>query len=314
MLWAGNNRLLIALALTAALWCVRRRSLAAAVQVVWVAALFALANPSLALYALPPAGAALLAVGLARRRGLIALCGAALLAANPAVVGRLPYLALITAETVEISLFLPIGVLIGGGAAALWERLERRRANERRRMIDSDRRRLSAGRWALVRVACVAVVAGLALWGAWGQRDVVNPVTVLATRADIAAIDWAARHTPADARFLINAATWINTGRGADGGWWLLPLAGRWTSTPPAISDYGPIEYVRQSRARTRQVIDFRAGQEQAIYDLIDRDKITYVYLGANGRPLTPALFPASQGFEKVYEQDGVTIFAVHRP
>jgi uncharacterized membrane protein len=141
----------------------------------------------------------------------------------------------------------------------------------------------------------------------------VNPTTVIATPADVAAIAWVSQHTPPDARFLINAAPWLGTGRGADGGWWLLPLAGRWTSTPPVLYDYGPAEYARETRARTRQLLDFAPGQEQALYELIDRDRITYIYLGPNSKPITPDAFPASQGFEKVYEQGGVTIFAVHR-
>jgi len=159
----------------------------------------------------------------------------------------------------------------------------------------------------------VAVLGGLALWGAWDLRDVVNPTTVLATPADVAAITWVAEHTPPDARFLINAAPWLGTGRGGDGGWWLLPLAGRWTSTPPALYDYGPADYVRETRARTQQLLDFDPGQEPALYQLIDRDQITYIYLGPNPKPITAAAFPTSQGFEKIYQQGGVTIFAVHR-
>jgi uncharacterized membrane protein len=164
-----------------------------------------------------------------------------------------------------------------------------------------------------MKVALIGMLAMLALWGAWGLRDVVNPATVIATPADVAAIAWVSQHTSPDARFLINAAPWLGTGRGADGGWWLLPLAGRWTSTPPVLYDYGPADYVRETRARTRQLLDFAPGQEQALYELIDRDQISYIYLGANPKPITPDAFPASQGFEKVYEQGGVTIFAVRR-
>ena len=153
----------------------------------------------------------------------------------------------------------------------------------------------------------------MALGGAWELRDVVNSTTVLATPADVAAIAWVAQHTPSDARFLINAAPWLGTGRGADGGWWLLPLAGRWTSTPPALYNYGPADYARETRARTEQLIGFAPGHEQALYQLIDHDRITYIYLGPNSKPITPAAFPASLGFEKVYEQGGVTIVAVHR-
>jgi hypothetical protein len=311
LLWAGHNRLLIGFALLAALWGVRKRVHVVVVQLIWLAALFVLANPWLVLLVLPLAGVMLLVWGLARRRRLLVLVGAAMLLPNPLLIDSLPYLALINTESVLISLFLPIGVLLGGGATMVWEWLER----WRRMGQQDDRPTAHARRWWLsaARVASMLALGGLALAGAWDLRDVVNRRTVLATPADIAALAWAAEHTPQDARFLINATPWLATGRGADGGWWLLPLAGRWTSTPAVLYDYGQAEYVRETRARTQQVIDFRAGQEQAIYQLIDRDQIGYIYLGPNSKPLTTAAFPINAGFEKIYERDGVTIFAVHR-
>jgi len=215
-----------------------------------------------------------------------------------------------------ISLFLSIGVLLGGGAVWLWDWIATSRQADKQtsRQAGASASRVS---YLLVchlgRITFVAGLSILALWGAWDLRDVVNPATVLATPADIAAISWVAEHTPPDARFLINAAPWLGTGRGADGGWWLLPLAGRWTSTPPALYNYGPTAYVRETHARTQQLLKFTSGQEQALYQLIDRDQISYIYLGANPKPITAAAFPASQGFEQVYAQSGVTIFAVHR-
>jgi hypothetical protein len=317
LLWAGDNRMLIALALAAALWGIWRRERLVATLLAWVAALWVLANPWLALYVLPASGAALVAWSLARRRVLPALGGGALLLLNPLLVGKLPYIAIISTETVVISLFLPIGVLLGGGAVLLWDWLEKRVEPRKPGDKKIDRTAISWSPGLLVsQLGRIAFVAGLiifALWGAWDLRDVVNPATVLATPADVAAITWVAEHTPPDARFLINAAPWLGTGRGDDGGWWLLPLAGRWTSTPPALYDYGPADYVRETRARIQQLLDFAPGQESALYQLIDRDQITYIYLGPNPKPITAAAFPTSQGFEQVYAQGGVTIFAVHR-
>jgi hypothetical protein len=313
LLWAGNNRMLIALALAAALWGIRRRTRPATVLLAWVAALCVLANPWLALYMLPALGAALLAWSAARRRLLPVLGAGALLLFNPLLIGKLPFIAIFSIETVVISLFLPIGVLLGGGAVWIWEWMETSRQGGR----EIGARSISLSPHLLVsrlgRIVFVAGLSILALWGARDLRTVVNPATVLAAPADVAAIVWVAAHTPPDARFLINAAPWLGTGRGADGGWWLLPLAGRWTSTPPALYDYGPAEYVRQTRARTQQLLNFSPGQEQALYQLIDRDQITYIYLGPDPKPITPASFPANQGFERVYDQGGVTIFAVHR-
>src|SRR6266545_3403432 len=179
-LWAGQNRLLIALALVAALWSLRRRALPAIEQVGWVGALVVLANPWLASYLLPAVGASVLCYGLSYRRPLVACVGAPLLLLNPALL-HLPYLRLIPNDIVTISLFIPISVLLGGAAAAL-----------------------------------------------------------------------------------------PGVERGADGGWWLLPLAGRWISTPPAIFIYAAPGDVRAIQERNRIVAGFRPGQQRAIDDLIE--------------------------------------------
>jgi hypothetical protein len=162
-------------------------------------------------------------------------------------------------------------------------------------------------------ITLATVLAAVALWGAWDLRRVVNPGTVLATEADVAAIAWAAEHTPPDARFLVNSAPWLGLQRGADGGWWLLPLAGRWTSAPPVMYTYGAPEYVREIGDMNNTIIGYQKGQEQQIYNLIDRERITYIYLTNRAGPLVPAAFTGNPAFEVVYERSGVTILAVHR-
>lgn len=292
LLWAGQNRLLISVALLAALWGLRRRQRAAADQLSWLVALIVGTNPQLALYLLPALGAILLLWGARRRRRAAVLVSVPLLLTNPLLV-QLPYLSLLTNEALVISLFLPLGVMIGGGAAAAWAALGPRRL--------------------VGRALAGLLLAGLAGWGAWNMRDVINPSTTIATADDAVAIGWVADHTPPDARFLINTTGWLGTGRGADGGWWLLPLTGRWTSAPPVIYDYGPPEYVRATQARNQLVASFQTGQEQQLYAMIDREQIGYVFLGAHPGALTAAAFPASAGFEKVYDRGGVTIFKVVR-
>jgi hypothetical protein len=313
LLWAGQNRMLIALALAAALWGLRRRARPAIEQVAWVGALVVLANPWLASYLLPAAGASVVCYGLSYRRPLVACFGAPLLLLNPALL-HLPYLRLIPNDIVAISLFIPIGVLLGGAAAALSARLNHptpipTSTDEHLRFSGLGSRVSGLGS----RFAGALLLAFVALWGAWNLRSVVNPATVFATPADAKAIAWAAEHTPADARFLINATKWLpGVERGADGGWWLLPLTGRWTSTPPAIFTYAAPDDVRAIQQRSQIVADFRPGQERAIYDLIDREQITHVYLGAQPGLLKSALFANPPGFETIYNEDGVIILAVH--
>jgi hypothetical protein len=296
LLWAGQNRILIALALAAALWGLWRRQRPGAELAGWVGALMVLANPWLATYLAPAAGAVLLLYGASYRRPLAAVAGAPLLLLNPLLVS-LPYLRLIPNDIVTISLFIPIGVLVGGGGAALAGWLDQ----------------AAGARRALARQIGALLLALAALWGAWSLRAVANPATIFALPADARAIAWAAEHTPADARFLINAAPWLpGVDRGADGGWWLLPLAGRWTSTPPALFTYGPIADVRATQQRSREVLAFRPGRERELLDLIARERIGYVFLGAQPGPITRATFAGRPGFEIVYDADGVVILAVH--
>lgn len=156
------------------------------------------------------------------------------------------------------------------------------------------------------------LLVGLGLWGGWRMRGIVNPTTVFATAADLKAIRWAEANTAPDARFLINAAAWqAGSDRGADGGWWLLPLAGRWVSTPPVLAIYGPPDYIRAAQERSQFIANFRAGQEQQLFNLIACDRINYIYFGLQRGAITPDVFANRPGYRTVYHDDGVTILAV---
>jgi len=295
LLWIAPNRLLVALALGGGLLALWRRERAGAALLIWVGLLALATNPWLLGYALPAAGAVALINGLLRRAPLLALAGAALLLLNPALV-TLPYLWLLPNDVLVISLFLPLALLIGGGAALALGWLEAARPRLRPFLIPAT---------------AVAVLA-LGLWGALNSRSVINPVTLLVRPGEPAALAWAAAETPPDARFLVNAAPWLpGARRGADGGWWLLPLAGRWTSAPPVVYVHGPPEYVARVNAVADTVIGYAPGQEQAIFDLIRAEGITHIYLVDGSGPLQAGLFVGRSGFAQVYARDGVTIFAV---
>lgn len=296
LLWAGHTPLLVALALLGGLWGLWRRSRAVAVLAVWVGLLVLLMQPWLLSYLLPAVGAPLLIGGLRRRRPALIAAGGLLLLGNPWTL-RIPPVWLINADSVVISLFLPVSALIGGAAAGLFQSL---RADAGPRLRP------------LIGPVAALLLLGVAGWGAWQSRVIVNPTTVLATAADRAAIAWVAENTPPDSRFLINAAPWLGVAaRSVDGGWWLLPLADRWVSLPPVIFTYGPLGYAEEVIARNRAVIDYQPGGEAAILDLIRRDGIDYLYFGPREGPLKPAAFAGLPGFSTVYERGGVTILAV---
>ncbi len=295
LLWIAPNRLLVALALGGALLALWRRERAGAALLIWVGLLVLATNPWLLGYALPAAGAVALINGLLRRAPLLALASAVLLLLNPALV-TLPYLWLLPNDVLVISLFLPLALLIGGGAALALRRVEETRPRLRPFLMP----------------ATAVVALALGLWGANNSRSVINPVTLLVRPGEPAALAWAAAETPPDARFLVNAAPWLpGARRGADGGWWLLPLAGRWTSAPPVVYVYGAPEYVAHVNAMADTVIGYGPGQEQAIFDLIRAEGITHIYLVDGSGPLQAGLFAGRPGFVQVYGRDGVTIFAV---
>ncbi len=296
ILWVGYNQWLAALAMLAIIWGLGRRTPGAAALPLWIGLLLVMANLRLLGYVLPIAGAALLVHSLLARAPAGILAGAGLIIlAFPFM--RAPSTWLINNDAVVISLFLPLSAAIGGGASMLYELALRRASPPLRRAVTP---------------AAIALTVALSLWGVWQLRSVVNETTVLATPADRAAIEWAAANTPPSARFLINAAPWLGVAsRATDGGWWLLPLAGRWTSTPPVLFTYGPPDYVQATIERAQIVQGYKPGGEQAILDLIQRDGIDYLYFGVKSGPLSPEAFADLPGFVTVYSQDGVTILAV---
>lgn len=295
LLWAGQNRLLAALALAGALWAIWRRRRTAAVLLLWAGLLILLTNLRMLAYLLPAAGAPLLLGALIQRRWFLAGLGALLLALAPLAV-RIPLTVVISGDSVVITLFLPLSAAIGGGAAMIAARLGALGPRAR----------------AIATPLVVAATLALALWSAGELRRVVNDSTIIATQADLAAIEWVRDNTPPDARFLINATPWFNVAaRGSDGGWWLLPLAGRWVSTPPVLFTFGPTDYAMAAIERSQAVIDFKPGQEQTMLERARNEGISYIFFGARGGPLRPELFRNLPGITTVYERDGVTILAL---
>jgi hypothetical protein len=250
-----------------------------------VALLYAASNPFiLAVAAL--AGC----YGIARRRPLAAAlvlwCTAAVLLANPTLVG-VPYLALVTNELLAITLFAPAALLIGGA--------------------------LRAPRQRMARLIGGALLIGIVGQGAWGARDIVRRDTIGATRDDLAALVWLAANTPSDARIAVNAAPWLgHVARGADGGWWALPLSGRQTSVPPVVYNYGPGDIASELR-REAAAIGLECGDAPTAVERARRAGYTHVYASDRGTCFVPAALVALPGIERVFANDTVAIYAISR-
>ncbi|NOK62442.1 MAG: hypothetical protein GFH27_549293n176 [Chloroflexi bacterium AL-W] len=306
LLWSGQNPLLVTLALVGSLWGIKRRSLVVVAIVGWFAGLIVLSNLWLATYFAPALGVVVLLISLQHRRWLIATCGGVLFFFNPWLVS-IPASWLINNDSIMIILFIPAALLISGGVCWLFDSLYTWYTQTGIALLPTETAMRAIGGVALVAVTI------------WGIRDlqgpssgVVNNNTIIATSADVAAIDWVAENTPSDARFLINATTWLpGADRGIDGGWWIMPLTGRWTSAPPLLYSYGTYEYAVEIQERNRAIIDFQPDQFEQLEQLIEQNNVTHIYLGRALGSLTPEAFEGRKGFTTVYTQNGITILAV---
>lgn len=236
-------------------------------------------------------------VGLARRRRealllvlWVALC---LLVANPYLAG-LPFNPLLGNDALAIALFLPLALL---GAVFVAEMLSLVRY----------------GAWP--KVPRLALSSGLLLSGALGAVDlvgIVNPSCILATAADVEAIRWVERYTPADATFLINPRYWqYGTYAGSDGGYWLLPLAGRRTSLPPTLYQHGPPKdaaHINRLAERLERQPPAEAGEVRRI---MLEEGLTHVFIGALGGPLHYEVLVGDPRFRLLYSNGESWVFTL---
>ena len=156
------------------------------------------------------------------------------------------------------------------------------------------------------------VVIGWAGWSLPMTRQILNPVTVMATQADLDALDWAAANTPPEARFFINTTYWLGgIHRGVDGGGWLLPYAGRWALVPTVFYSFSPdrdaVQQVRGWGERASTITtcsaDFWALAAEAALDHI------YIREGVGG--MQPEGLAGCDGIRLVYAQEDVYIYAI---
>jgi len=231
-----------------------------------------------------------------------------LLIANPSVVG-LPSLWLINNHAVIITLFLPISLLVAHAINSILVLIERVGIQRSSFVVH---RSLTIWRCLLFIVHSGALGALFIVfaWAAWTMRSVINTQTIIATPADIAAVRWVAANTPPDARFLTNSTPWIGSAaRGTDGGYWLLPLAGRTMTTPTALYIYGDPADKQHADDVNRRVAAL-GGNRAMLHELVRRERIDYVFVGSNGGAITPDMLRNDPLFVPVYDQDGVLIVA----
>lgn len=202
----------------------------------------------------------------------------------------LPYMSFIHVNVGVIALYAPLGLASGGLLA--WV----------------------LGLLTPVRFAqYVAGAAALALsfWGASGMTSIVNPVTVLATPADRAALVWIRDNTPGDARFAVNVWEWLgDIYAGGDGGYWLPVLADRSSLMPPAL--YPAALPEGEWRAMNELLARLAAASnldDPALRAELAAQGVTHLYLGTRPGALKSEQIDGKPYARLVYREDGVSVY-----
>ena len=159
--------------------------------------------------------------------------------------------------------------------------------------------------------AVVLLLLALSALGLYHQLIILNPEGVLALETDRAALAWIAAHTPPESHFLINGRMWQEPiYMGTDGGYWITPLTGRSSTTPPALYPLGEkVETlaIRELNENVKALI----RSPEALARRLQHADVGCVYVGALGGPLDPRTLTDSPAFTLVYADDYVRIYEV---
>ncbi|HWR66719.1 MAG TPA: DUF6541 family protein [Bellilinea sp.] len=163
----------------------------------------------------------------------------------------------------------------------------------------------------LAQAAILLAVGTGIIWSTWQTRNILNPETVFIDQADRDALDWVRENTPPDARFMLNTTAWMGrTYRGVDGGYWLLPYAGRQTILPPVMYTYAGSEYVAQIEKQAEQISKLTTCDE-VFWTLVNDFKATYVYLHSGRGSLQPDALANCTQLVNVYRRGDVAIYEI---
>lgn len=196
----------------------------------------------------------------------------------------LPRMRVVTNSAAVIMLFLPLAIV--GAHLLRWSA---------DRLLPPPRRR----------TVTLAATLLIGLFGAPKILHIVNPATVLATDADLRALEWIRTQTPREARFAVGVQPWIGGSYiGIDGGYWIPLVAERDSILPPGLYPWV------MPHERVASVTRLLAAAQAGLLDTMREHGVTHLYFGArNGTPLRAAV-AASPLVTRVYDADGVEIYA----
>jgi hypothetical protein len=198
--------------------------------------------------------------------------------------------------SVEITLFLPISLAAGYAPARISQ-------------ISTD---LLNRHWTnILRIPVITGLVATSLIGFNRLLPILNPTTVLAHQSDINAIQWIENYILKEEAFLINPHNWgYGLCTGADGGYWIMPLAGNLTYPPPILYGFGS----QHSIVKITDLCDLtrrNADKPEELHSLMRQTQIKYIYIGSKGGVLSPQTFKNHRLFRERYAKDGVWIFEI---
>lgn len=163
-----------------------------------------------------------------------------------------------------------------------------------------------------VKTAVVLILfAVLVGWGLRETRSVINSSTILATEADLEAIEWIDENLSPEASFLINVSHWqYGSYRGVDGGWWITPLTNRMTSLPNGLygmGDRGYADQVNAVAAKTNAV----SGCSADLWDLVHEGGYTHLYLTQGKGSIQPDQLTDCPNSELIFSNKGVFLYRI---
>jgi len=194
--------------------------------------------------------------------------------------------------SVLISLYFPASVIIGWALATIVDAL--------------------AERFSFVRQVAWVGLAAVAIWGAITIGSIVEPGSAYVGPDDLVAMEWIRANTPPTARFMVNTFHWDYLASyiiGSDAGYWLPLLANRATVTAPMVY---PSERTTQPDSVSRLATLDRLGEQLTSPEalaLLQREKITHVYVGQRGGPISEVELEGSPHFKRVYNNKEVYVF-----
>ncbi|MCK5922789.1 MAG: hypothetical protein KAG66_17740, partial [Methylococcales bacterium] len=195
-------------------------------------------------------------------------------------------------NSMYISLFLPISLVIGIASDIVWQWLEKQVW-------------LAQGMGYLL---IGGLFGALLLYGLHTQLTIMNQSTVLAERPDEAGIAWIAEKTPLNATIAVNSWNWLNnTWAAQDGGAWITPLTQRTTTTPPVDYTYNR-ELTAQVRAFNAAAVAIEDWSSDEAIEFLQENEVGYIYIGARGGFLKPDIVNRHPDTSLLFAQDGVFI------